>query len=479
MSTVSTSPEPLWSEWTTLARSRTIAVFVSAAAAGIATDLALRHGPQTISGALLVAVTATALVAAARPENPQAVAMAGAALVFGSWLAVRTSPWILPLDIVAAGGLLALAAAYARGGSVLDLSVPRAVVHAFRAVANALLAPGYLLQGANLPILRGVLLAVPLVVIVGALLASADAVFASAVRFHWDDLVFHVFAVTLGAWTMTALLRLASVRQPSPLAVTGPRLGATEWTIVFVALDVLLAGFAVARLIALTEGGRRVISTAGLTYAEYARSGFFQLLAACVVAFGAVIVLRAVADTPETHRRFVLLAEIALGLLLLVVVQAVQRLALYERAFGLTMPRLLATAVCVWMGLALLALGVWVAGVAGHRHWFWAVTGVVGLAILLALNMINAEALVVERNVARTASTGDADALDLWGLGDDAAPALERSLPKLDGHARRAVLLVACTRDELGGSVWSYNGGHDAAVEARNRMCTHRNERTP
>jgi hypothetical protein len=146
-------------------------------------------------------------------------------------------------------------------------------------------------------------------------------------------------------------------------------------------------------------------------------------------------------------------------------------LVLYERAFGLTMPRLLATAVCIWLGLALIALGMWVAGVAGHRHWFWSATGVVALAILLALNMVNAEGFVVKRNVARAAVSKDVDVLDLYELGDDAVPALEAALPALDEAGRERVLDVTCASDDTPGSLWAYNGGQDAAVEARNRMC--------
>ena len=464
----------VWSDWTKLVRPRTAMVVGGAAAAGLATDWALRHGPPTIAGALLVAVTAVGLLVATRPTNAQAIALIAAAPLFGVWLVLRTTPWVLPMDILAAGALLALGAAHARGGSLVDLSLPAAALHALRAAANALLAPAYLLSSSGPPgrraaVARGILLALPLVIVVGALFASADVVFASAIDFDWADVVFHLFAVALGAWTMTALIRLASVGPSEPIAVTVPKLGRTEWTIVLGSLNVLLAGFAAARVVALTQGGKHVIATAGLTYAEYARSGFFQLVAASLIALGALLAIRAMA---ERDRRFVLLAATAVVLLLVVVAQAIQRLALYESAFGLTMPRVWAMTICAWIAVALVLFAAWIAGVAGTRHWFWTAAGAAALAILVVLNVVNVEALVVQRNVAHAQKTQKFDADELNNLGPDAVPALASSLGRLDGENRAAAKAWLCRESDHDRSALSYNVSDATASAARSRVCS-------
>src|SRR6266545_1760080 len=107
-------------------------------------------------------------------------------------------------------------------------------------------------------------------------------------------------------------------------------------------MNVLFLGFAVAQLVALSEGGRRVIQTAGLTYAEYARTGLFQLLAVAAITLAIVLSLRAALDQtdPRIRRRFAVLAEVTVVLTLVVVFVAVRRLGLYTDAFGLTMLRL-------------------------------------------------------------------------------------------------------------------------------------------
>jgi len=135
---VTTRPTDLgfvWSDWTTVARPRTAAVAGAAAAAGVATDPALRNGPPTVAGAVLVFVAAAGLVVAARPTNRQALALIALAPVFGVFLVLRYTYWVLPVDVLAAGALLTLSAAYA--------SLPRLDTAARSAVLDWLCGPSH------------------------------------------------------------------------------------------------------------------------------------------------------------------------------------------------------------------------------------------------------------------------------------------------------------------------------------------------
>jgi len=117
-----------------------------------------------------------------------------------------------------------------------------------------------------------------------------------------------------------------------------------EATIVLASVIVLFAGFAVTQVVALVGGGRHVVETAGLTYADYARSGFFQLVAVAAIALAVLLTVDAFTGSPtgRARRRLVLLSEVVIGLTLVVVVSALRRLDLYESAYGLTMLRLYA-----------------------------------------------------------------------------------------------------------------------------------------
>ena len=462
------------------ADSRVVAPTVAAAAM---TDLAVRSGVAVVAGAVLVLVVAAGLAATRRVSNPQALGLLGGAVAFGACLAVRTSPWLVPFDVLAIGGLLVLAASFGRGGSLFDLTLPGTVARGLHALAHGIAAPGFLVgavgrhrqaAGTALAVLRGVALAVPLLIVLGLLLASADAVFAGFFG-GWspETVVVHAVLLTVGAWGMSGLLRVASA-SPAPTPFVLPfRLGRLEASIVLGSLVALFAAFATAQLIALSGGGRHVLETAGLTYAEYARTGFFQLIAVATITLGALLGLRSLTDLddPATRRRFLLLGEAAVALTLVVVFVALRRLDLYQDAFGLTMLRLYSQVFAAWMGGVFVLLAAVMAGAGHGRSWLPATAAATGLAALLALNVANPEAMVVRHNVDFAASSGRFDPGYLAELSDDAVPALAEALPRLQPEARAQVLATICASRPSSRGFWGYNGGVDGAVDARNRVC--------
>jgi hypothetical protein len=184
------------------------------------------------------------------------------------------------------------------------------------------------------------------------------------------------------------------------------------------------------QLTVLFGGHDHVLRTAGLTYAEYARQGFWQLL----VAAGLTLVVVAVASAfvrPEGRRESLLLR---LGLVLLasltlvVLASALRRLWLYEEAFGLTRARLTAEAVLLWIGaLVLLALApTLLPRIRAHVP---RAAVVLTSVALLAFSFANPDARIARAAVERHAEGKPIDVPYLAGLSADAAPALAR-LPR-------------------------------------------------
>jgi Domain of unknown function (DUF4173) len=471
-------------------------VLAGVAAAAVATDLAVRSGVAGLTGALLVAVAAAALLASGRLHTPSAWLATVAAPVFGVWLAIRASPWLVPLDVLAAGGLLVLGASLARGGSLADLTIPRVLLRAIHAGVHAVAAPAFVAAPARtvraqlgddrraelgVRIARGLLLAAPIVVLLGVLLASADAVFASFFRVDVDPVtpIQHVAALAAGAWGAAALLRVASVSPPGRLPVLRPPIGAVEACIVLAGLCGLFAVFTAAQLVALSEGGRHVLATAGLTYAEYARSGFFQLLAVAVITLGVLLLLRAATGltSPGQRAAFTIVAEVAVALTLVVVVVAVRRLNLYEDAFGLTMLRLYSELFSYWIGAVFLFLGAAQAGVGRGRGWFVGAAVAAGLALLLALNVVNPEAVVAGDQLAGTRQVRRTDVGYVARLSEDAIPTVAARLPDLDPVARADLHARLCAAEPdgvppsrfTGWAAW--NLGRERAARAITRAC--------
>ncbi len=465
--------------WMTVLRPADRRVFVAVAVAAVLSDLALRSGVAGLGGTLLVVVVAGGLVASGRVTNRQSRAMAAAATVFGLCLSVRTSPWLLPLDVLAAGGLLVLAASLAEGGNVLDLPFPSVAVRGLGAAVHGVAAPAFLAAPLErrrpTALLRGIGLAIPLIVVLGLLLGSADAVFAGF--FDWWSpvaLIGHGVLLAVGAWGMAGLLRVASAEPAPPLPRMPWRVAPVEAMVVLGSLVALFAAFAAAQLFALSAGGRHVLRTAGLTYATYARSGFFQLLAVAAITLVAIVGLRAVTDLEDCadRRRFTLLAELTIGLTLVIVVVALRRLALYQAAFGLTMLRLYSSVFALWVGVVIVLAGIAIAGIGGRRAWFPAAAAGTGLVLLLALNGVNPEAVVARHDVGRAARIQTVDPAYLGQLSDDAVPALVDALARLPEPARGQVVEAVCAGSEPPfHGLWATNTSRRQATDARRRVC--------
>jgi Domain of unknown function (DUF4173) len=454
----------------------------------VALDLAVRSPGVGVGETLLVATASAGVLATSRSPGRQARLLLVAALAFGVWFLVRTSPWLLLPDLAVVLGLVALGVTLHRD-RVLDVSFPGAANRALQALAHQVTAPAYVASAARAlgppssralrrrlrAVGRGVAIGLPLAVVLALLLASADAVFASLFDIGVDpaSAMVHALLLAAGAWLMGGLLR-ASAEPGAPPLPRPPRLGWVEACAVMVLMDGLFLAFAAAQLVAVSQGGRKVIQTAGLTYAEYARSGFFQLLGVAAITLVTVLGLRAVVDLREARvrRRFVALAEATVALILVVVFVAVRRLGLYADAFGMTMLRLYCTVFAWWIGGVFVLLAALLAGVAHRRSWLPTAAVGVGMAVLLWLNVANPEAIVARHNVRFAAESGRFDPAYVAALSDDAIPALVGALPELSPVQREQVLARLCPRRSAPPGGWlSFNTGRDAALRALESVC--------
>ncbi|UCF41579.1 MAG: DUF4173 domain-containing protein, partial [Gemmatimonadota bacterium] len=232
-------------------------------------------------------------------------------------------------------------------------------------------------------------------------------------------------------------------RLPAPR--TRPALGLVELGIPLGVLIVLFVAFLVLQAEYLFGGEDLIRRTTGLTYAEHARRGFFELVTASVLLLPLLLAADWVLDrrSPKTVIGFRALAGALVVLTGLIMASALHRMSLYLDAYGLSQARVYATAVLVW---AAVAIGWFAATVlAGRAERFAFGAAVSGFAVLALLNLLSPDALVVRVNVSRAESGRELDASYLAELSADAAPALVEAQPTLPLGARCDVrrLLVA------------------------------------
>jgi hypothetical protein len=392
---------------------------VAALAGAVAASALLPGEPLGVGVVLVAGLVAAAVAAAIQRPTVDAVLFGAAAFALACLPAVRDAGWVIALDLTAAW---LLASAAVSGPTIAAAPAPLVRLRGLPALAPAAppgLAPG--LRGAVL----GGLLALPF----GALFWSADAAFAQIFRV----LPFPSLSGLTGRGLTFVLVLLGALglglaaRRPLRLRPFRPRrrLGIWEWAIPLALLDALFLAFVAVQLTVLFGGRDHVLRTAGLTYAEYARQGFWQLLAAGALTLAVVGIAELVAGV--SRPREALLVRVLLGILcalaIVVLISALHRLRLYEDAFGLTRLRLGAEAFALWLG-GLFGLLI-AAGVVARvlRQLPRAVLAGTGAA-LLAFSLANPDGLIAKRNVERWRETGRLDVAYLQTLSADAAPAL-------------------------------------------------------
>jgi hypothetical protein len=286
-------------------------------------------------------------------------------------------------------------------------------------------------------VLRGLLLALPILAVFTALLASADVVFGDYVEtvLAWLDLellvdllfraVVVVFTtmICLGALAVGLQTRRDRRRSGEDRPLISPFLGYTETMVVLVLMDLLFAAF-VAVQFAYLFGGQANISLRGYTYAEYARRGFSELVFTAALSLGLIYLLAQVTRRQASRqvRSFNVLSVIQVGLLGVVLVSAFRRLVLYEEAYGFTRLRTYTHVAIGWIGVALVVFVVLLLSDRLRRIAPAALLGAMGFALTLAL--VNVDAFIVERNSQRFAETEKLDVDYLLQLTDDAVPGL-------------------------------------------------------
>jgi hypothetical protein len=133
-------------------------------------------------------------------------------------------------------------------------------------------------------------MALPPLLVLGALLMSADPVFAGMIhdvfRIDLEPLLEHVVFAAVIAWLTAGYLRAFLVRDDvvmDRLRVPRPAFAAAEVSVALWILNLLFIAFMAVQLRYLFGGSGLVEVTAGLSYAEYARRGFFELVATAVL----------------------------------------------------------------------------------------------------------------------------------------------------------------------------------------------------
>ncbi|HEX8143904.1 MAG TPA: DUF4173 domain-containing protein [Pyrinomonadaceae bacterium] len=475
-------------------------------------DMLLRKTPWGINLMLWTTALALAIIALTARWRGKLFKEEGRWLIlpvlfFAAAFAWRDSLTLKSLDVLSMLVALGLLAWHAKGGStrlggVMDyaLGMAAALFNTLFAFFPLVLAdvrwkeiPQRGWSRHALAVLRGLVIAVPLLLVFGLLFMAADAVFEGLVNnvlhINLDNLFTHLFLVLFFTWVAGGYLRgvvlgkerwwieeraplslgldvPAAARSTSREAKEGEggdvrpvshalRMGIVEIGVVLGLLNLLFLSFVVVQLKYFFGGAALVQASTGLTYAEYARRGFFELVTVAALVLPLLLaahwLLRK--ENPAHERIFRVLASIQLVLLFVIMASAVGRMRLYQSWYGLTELRIYTTAFMGWLALVFVWFALTVLRGARERFMWGAM--VAAFLMVGVLHVINPDALIVRVNMGQVQAGRSLDAAYVASLSADAVPALLEALPGMN-HYDQCVMKTSLLRryDEWRGADW-------------------------
>ena len=286
------------------------------------------------------------------------------------------------------------------------------------------------------PIVRGVLLTIPIVILFTSLLAAADPIFSQGLQnltafFNLEQLaetITRVVLILILAYQLAGVYLHALVSSTDKTLVSDkpwlvPFLGLTEASMVLGGVALLFISFVLIQ-IRYFFGGQANITVAGFTYADYARRGFGELIAVAVLSLLLYLGLSAITQrkTPGQRRIFSGMGALLIVLVGVILVSAFQRLLLYEQAYGFSRLRTYSHIFMIWLGFLLLF--VMFLELSGRLRYYAFALVVSVLGFGLTVNLLNVDAFVVQQNIQRAVLSTKLDAGYLTSLSDDSIPAL-------------------------------------------------------
>ncbi len=486
---------------------RTLAV---ALGVGLAAELLLDGHALGINVFLATSALLAAVVVAAggvRRLDPLDAWIPAGALILAAFPAIRDDAPLVLLDVTGALGLAGASVAAFAGCEVTRRMATAVVGLAARVAAasmvGAVALAGRLREEADVPtaigratrlapVLRGLAIVVPLLLLFATLFASADPIFQRglddllSVDVALGELPARLLFTAVATWIAAGLLWFVIAARPEieprslgaaagAATVSWFRLGAVEAVTILVALDLLFAAF-VALQVAYLFGGLDTLGAIGMTYANYARRGFFELLAVVGLVGGLLLSLENF--VAHRTRAYVAAALALVGLSAVVLASSLKRLALYQEAYGWTELRFYVVAAIGFFAICLAAAAVLI--FRNRSRWLPHAIAMAALGVLVAVNVAGPQATVTDRNLERSLvpsvvpEYGEAtlDTPYLVSLGADAIPALVAALPGLpaDAQARLRPALRDAWNEYVRGPRDSWQGWNLARERARDAL---------
>lgn len=373
---------------------------------------------------------------------------------------IRANEFLTFLNVVATFGLLVMLAHQLAGTPAFLMKVKDyfllAALVPFRMLARGLSTVSKLGQIHSnvkhrdvwIRVLKGVIMALPILILFGALFSQADLAFS---EFLGNFIHINISAHSIQYLVLLFFAFLAGLSFLSYIFSPRPVIPASEpesrpiqsnksiEVLVFLSLVsilfLLFIGFQVTYLF----GGQANITGWGFTYAEYARRGFWELLMVAILSLFVLLASEQFAGAEEKKdKHFLVPALVLIAEVVVVIISAFKRLSLYIDAYSLTTLRFYVAAFIILLLVLFMPLVVkfiW----SKPENFFTFSTLLTGAAFLIAVNLINPDAHIANYNLKQYSQTGKIDIYYVERLSADATPQKLELYQKLQGENKAAL----------------------------------------
>lgn len=311
------------------------------------------------------------------------------------------------------------------------------------------------------PVLRGLVIALPIVAIFAALLAAGDAIFNQELDSFFKllnlqnlpEFIFRLVYILVAAYALAGVFLHAAERSTDEKLMGEDKasglhfLGFTEASIVLGSVVLLFLAFVIIQF-QYFFGGQAYVASQGFTYSEYARHGFGELVTVAFFSLALILGLSAVAQRQAGLQRnlFSGLSAAIVALVMVMLFSAYQRLVLYEQAYGFSRLRTYTHVVLPWIGLLLIA--VVVLEIVRRQRLFAFAVLIASAGFGISLCLVNVDGFIVRQNLQRAMQGQGLDVPYLVSLSSDSVPALLDAFnsPATPGMTRDAVGAVLFCR---------------------------------
>ena len=307
------------------------------------------------------------------------------------------------------------------------------------------------------PIVRGTLLAIPVLLVFAALFSSADLIFEQRLNdlltnLNIEKLIEYIFRgayILIIAYSLVGIIKHAESKSQNEKLIgigkpiVAPFLGFTEASIILGSVLLLFSGFVIIQFQYLFFGQTNITLT-GFTYSEYARRGFGELVAVAV--FSLILLQSLSAITKRDTNKKKIFSGLVIGLVILVIIiliSSFQRLFLYESAYGFSRLRTYSHVFMIWLGILLVA--VVTIEVLKRQRAFANIALLALMGFTASLNLLNVDTFIAIQNINRAIRGRELDISYLSTLSSDVVPTLVKEYSSSN--------LTSKTRDGIGAAL--------------------------